>query len=100
MNFAESGVIAFDKHTHKTVSDTENALCKSQNLEYSGLLIMGYAVWHIFSCDRKQSQSNQENNEKWVLKIEHKWDVILVKRQKTRHQRLQDGELLNIRSLT
>lgn len=67
MNFAESGVIAFDKHTHKTVSDTENTWCKSQNLEYSKFLIMGHAIWHIFSYNLKQSQANQQNNEKWAL---------------------------------
>lgn len=67
MNFAESGVIAFDKHTHKTVSDTENTQCKSQNLECSKILIMGHAIWHIFSCNLKQSQANQQNNGKWVL---------------------------------
>lgn len=25
---------------------------------------MGHAIWHIFACNLKQSQLNQENNEK------------------------------------
>lgn len=91
MNSAESGVIAFDKHTHKTVSDTENTWCKSQNLEHSRLLIMGHAIWHIFSCNLKRSQANQQNNEKWILKVEYKWNDILVETEYKAHKRLQDG---------
>lgn len=44
---------------------------------------MGHAIWHIFVCNLKQRQSNQDNNEKWELKVEQKWNVILVKWQKT-----------------